>query len=153
MQQPDDGKMKSRKISPPSPPIHDTSSLSLGGVIDDAHEDATIRNASPPSAFAVHASLVLAQIFFGLRSVIAALGLPACNPFAFALYREVAAGGILLLAAMGSSSHNFSDVLRDYRRFIVLGFAIFGDQAGMIAGIKLAGPVIAAVWQPYHNQS
>jgi GTP cyclohydrolase II len=33
-----------------------------------------------------------------------------CNPFTFALYREVAAGGtvILLVAARGRSSHNFS---------------------------------------------
>jgi drug/metabolite transporter (DMT)-like permease len=137
-----------------------------------------------------------------------ALGLPASNPFAFALYREIAAGIILLLAAAlltplpppttttkttrmmmivdesvtasSTSKHenialsasplsssgsvsmpatststirNYVSFLlkplgTDFQRFCLLGFVMYGNQAGVIAGIKLAGPVAAAVWQP-----
>jgi MFS family permease len=109
-----------------------------------------------PSATVVQASLVLGQTFFGLGSVIAALGLPACNPFAFALYREIAAGTILLGASIWqmnqsadtSASTALSSPVQDWQRFTLLGLAIFGNQAGVIAGIKLAGAVAAAVWQP-----
>ena len=52
----------------------------------------------------VQAALITAQICFGLGGVISALGLPACNPFAFALYREIAAGALLLLAAHSSTT-------------------------------------------------
>lgn len=124
---------------------------------------------SPPaSSSRVQAALITAQVCFGLGGVISALGLPACNPFAFALYREVAAGALLLLAARHSSSTNTTTMftfnssgsntkgalstpppmLREWKRFALLGLALFGNQAGVIAGIKLAGPVAAAVWQP-----
>ena len=106
----------------------------------------------------VQAALIIAQICFGLGGVISALGLPACNPFAFALYREIAAGALLLLAAHSSISissgtttsriQSSPPILREWKRFALLGLALFGNQAGVIAGIKLAGPVAAAVWQP-----
>lgn len=118
----------------------------------------------PPTntnAKAVQAALITAQVCFGLGGVISALGLPACNPFAFALYREIAAGALLLLAAHYSSTPTISSgitatsrisssppILREWKRFTLLGLALFGNQAGVIAGIKLAGPVAAAVWQP-----
>ena len=34
------------------------------------------------------------------------------------------------------------------RSFALLGAVVFGNQAGFIVGIKLAGPVTASVWQP-----
>ena len=114
-----------------------------------------------PSPILVQGSLVVGQVFFGLGSVIAALGLPACNPFAFALYREIAAGLILLGASRllslisdfgttssTTSTSNLSSIAKDWKRFFLLGFVIFGNQAGVITGIKLAGPVMAAIWQP-----
>jgi drug/metabolite transporter (DMT)-like permease len=128
---------------------------------------------SAPSPMVVNTSLIVAQIFFGLGSVIAALGLPACNPFAFALYREIAAGLILLLAAsIVSQQQNttkststkdttalvvtgsgvvqllLTPLLVQLPRFLLLGLAIYANQAGAIAGIKLAGPITAAIWQP-----
>jgi drug/metabolite transporter (DMT)-like permease len=33
-------------------------------------------------------------------------------------------------------------------RWILLGLVVFGNQAGFVLGIKLAGPIAAAVWQP-----
>lgn len=114
-----------------------------------------------PSATIVQASLILGQTFFGLGSVIAALGLPACNPFAFALYREIAAGTILLGASIWQANYSSNSITAsspgscysplhhyDWQRFTLLGLCIFGNQAGVIAGIKLAGAVTAAVWQP-----
>jgi hypothetical protein len=121
-----------------------------------------------PLFMMVQGALIFGQVLFGLGSVIAALGLPACNPFAFALYREIAAGSILLTWSWlnqghrgtkknesSSSSSSPSPVTAstlswtaDWQRFVLLGLTIFGNQAGMIAGIKLAGPITAAVWQP-----
>ena len=113
---------------------------------------------TPASNTKVQAALIIAQICFGLGGVISALGLPACNPFAFALYREIAAGALLLLAVHSSISISSTatksriqpspPILREWKRFTLLGLALFGNQAGVIAGIKLAGPVAAAVWQP-----
>jgi drug/metabolite transporter (DMT)-like permease len=117
-----------------------------------------------PSPLLVQGSLVICQVLFGLGSVIAALGLPACNPFAFALYREIAAGFLLWLWSQSSKAatsddddNNNNNIGSSYsalswtvhwKRFAWLGLAIFGNQAGVIVGIKLAGPVTAAVWQP-----
>ena len=102
-----------------------------------------------PSLTLVNSSLIGAQILFGLGSVIAALGLPACNPFAFALYREICAGLILLGAAVCFRNGSLLLPLRQNpTRFLLLGLVIYGNQAGVIAGIKLAGGVTAAVWQP-----
>ena len=95
---------------------------------------------------AIHLALIMGQLMFGLGSVIAALGLPACNPFAFALYREVAAGAILMVAS--HFTNKSGPKTRFHPRLVWLGFCIFGNQAGVITGIKLAGPVSAAVWQP-----
>jgi drug/metabolite transporter (DMT)-like permease len=103
--------------------------------------------------------LAFTQVLFGLGSVIAALGLPACNPFAFCLYREVAAGMILWLAsrifvdsdANKKKFQKSKTFNRNWQRrwmLLLLGGAVFGNQAGFILGIKLAGPVAAAVWQP-----
>jgi len=140
----------------------------------DADDDAFLVEDEPRTTMTtsgggwkVHSSLVLGQVFFGLGSVIAALGLPSCNPLAFALARESCAG-VLLLGAdqlvsrrraasigedgdriIGTSSSTFFDPLRQHTvRFLLLGIMIFSNQAGNIAGIKLAGPVAAAVWQP-----
>lgn len=35
-----------------------------------------------------------------------------------------------------------------WKNFAVLGLVVFGNQAGFIVGIKMAGPVTASVWQP-----
>lgn len=142
---------------------------------DDDIDHSTVP--SPPSVFLVNFALIVPQVIFGLGSVIAALGLPACNPFAFALYREFSAGIILLGAAAWvlhsttrttlSLNHRsdafttttattakrlITDLVaplqRNTVRFLLLGLAIYGNQAGSITGIKLAGPVTAAVWQP-----
>jgi drug/metabolite transporter (DMT)-like permease len=132
--------------------------------------------------------LIFGQICFGLGSVITALGLGTISPFVFALYREIAAGTILLISSycleynnslvtMMSSfmmvfrrrsrqQHNTNSPRRrrnwwsscscfnnnfqrsDFVRFFFLGLCVYGNQAGVIAGIKLAGPVTASVWQP-----
>jgi drug/metabolite transporter (DMT)-like permease len=144
---------------------------------DDASFSSRNHNHSPPSSFLVNFALVVPQIIFGLGSVIAALGLPACNPFVFALFRECSAGIILLSAAAwslqssnktasldrsdstdfimtttGARKRMLTELLAPLRgnpvRFLLLGLAIYGNQAGAITGIKLAGPVTAAVWQP-----
>ena len=115
-----------------------------------------------PSLVVVNASLMLVQVLFGFGGVITALGLPASNPFAFALYREVVAGGLLFLgsvmvsprsslptaSATASTPTSLAPQPQHYRRFLWLGLAIWGNQAAMICGIKLAGAVAAAVWQP-----
>ena len=178
---------------------------------------------SPPAKSVVHGSLVTVQCIFGAGGVIAALGLPSCNPFAFALYREISAGSILIIAAIMASKRNrlqdedangkerllssssssspsssspssspskgpssmghliaksekqehgtseikiparrafyprknyawlpwhFVDDIGPALRLITLGLMIFGNQAFVIVGIKLAGPVSCAVWQP-----
>lgn len=117
---------------------------------------------SKPKPLLVNSCLILAQIIFGLGTVIGALGLPACNPFAFALYREICAGFLLLCAAAFWSSSSsssgqqqeqqtnlfFKPILESPFRFALLGLTIYGNQAGFIVGIKLAGGVAAAVWQP-----
>ncbi|CAB9501651.1 EamA-like transporter family [Seminavis robusta] len=114
-----------------------------------------MKNTTTRPTWLLHLALIVGQIFFGMGSVIAGLGLPACNPFAFALYREIAAGTILLSLSVFylDSNSNKSWIILSiqkphWNRFLLLGLAIFGNQAGMIAGIKLAGPVAAAVWQP-----
>ena len=35
-----------------------------------------------------------------------------------------------------------------WKRFALLGLAVFGNQAGFIVGVKMAGPITASVWQP-----
>lgn len=146
------------------------SSLSMEPlVVDDSssvveeeveHSVLVISHQAPaPSSARVNAALILGQSFFGLGSVIAALGLPACNPFAFALYREVTAGLLLLTAATAATTlrarrhpyihhHPLIPLCQNPLRFLWLGLAIFANQAGGIVGIKLAGPIAAAVWQP-----
>ena len=167
-------------------------------------------SSSAPPKTVVHGSLVAVQCIFGAGGVVAALGLPSCNPFAFALYREIAAGAILLVAAtlftaatrskretstggrgpldeelvdttepllltsnvteMSSPQSKSSKQISLFRprfwqtaawlpwhfpsgqegvlRLLVLGLMIFGNQVSVIVGIKLAGPVSCAVWQP-----
>ena len=132
-----------------------TSSTNNSSSTDEStSSNSSVAERQTPAPFLVNASLVLGQVFFGLGSVIAALGLPACNPFAFALYREICAGMILLGAsewtkqkAVSSSTCNHP-LYENPLRFILLGLAIFANQAGVIVGIKLSGPVAAAVWQP-----
>jgi len=119
------------------------------GVVLPADAADAVPSSSPTR---VHAALILGQSFFGLGSVIAALGLPACNPLAFALYREVAAGFLLLVGAAAATRQQHHPLLlplwQHPVRFLCLGGAIFANQAGGIVGIKLAGPIAAAVWQP-----
>ena len=101
----------------------------------------------------VHSALITAQLCFGLGGIISALGLPACNPFAFALYREIAAGTLLGVAAAATCRGSRtttpqakqSVISINWPRFTLLGLTLFGNQACVIAGIKLAGPVAAAV--------
>jgi len=37
---------------------------------------------------------------------------------------------------------------RDWWRFVLLGGVVYGNQACFVTGIKLAGPVAGAIWQP-----
>ena len=208
----------------------------------------SILRTTTPSQTIVHGTLLLVQVLFASAGVIAAVGLPTCNPFAFVLYREIAAGGILLLVAVymtncrysssstrnprrntnstetisldhdpsssvsqtdrllahrqhhdgserlvdsfddnqdesttddnqkrfksksthsfhfsqtsiswlpwhfqsssqSSSSMNYSSSA-SWTSFLALGFMIFGNQAFVILGVKLAGPVACSIWQP-----
>jgi len=118
-------------------------------------------------------ALIFGQMCFGAGSVITALGLPAINPFVFALYREVAASiiliicsyaleynsmisaGILLLSSRKTTTTTprmLLQLLQRYRsdmiRFLILGLCVYGNQACFISGIKLAGPVTGSVYQP-----
>ena len=105
----------------------------------------------------IHGALILIQLLFGVGAVVGALGMPDTNPIAFTLYREILAGFILLLFSTYQNSHSEQDDAKDkagiwgwvrnYNSFAVLGLVIFGNQAGFIVGIKMAGPVTASVWQ------
>jgi len=120
----------------------------------------------------VHCALVFGQVCFGVGSVVTALGLPAVPPLVFALYREIAAGLILLVGSGILETEALSDLIdlerskaklksksnatlvkalvprRDVVRFLWLGAMVYGNQACFLAGIKLAGPVAGAIWQP-----
>ena len=97
---------------------------------------------SAPSPRLVHSALLIAQIFFGVGSVVGSLGLPSMNPLAFALYREITASVILLFAATsrlgraGGPGDPKKPALEAFawlahrRSFIILGALIFGNQAG-----------------------
>ena len=131
-----------------------TLTTSLETSVDD--DSARNHNHSPPTAFLVNSALILPQVIFGLGSVIAALGLPACNPLFFALVRECSAG-IILLGAAGWSLQssattsvglsNNTDIVvpttvtaksilnellvplqQNTVRFLFLGLAIYGNQ-------------------------
>ena len=219
---------------------------------------ATDAAAAAEAVWKIHGALIFGQVCFGVGSVITALGLPAVPPFVFALYREIAAGMVLILASYllehasllelmaieraqatkkrhssrvvvqsvspslaflpitnkpdernnntninnnkesntatlldherssshGSTStqqrpfatprlvqalrhrvvrttrrilegsHPYTSSLsvllprRDWWRFVLLGGVVYGNQACFVTGIKLAGPVAGAIWQP-----
>jgi drug/metabolite transporter (DMT)-like permease len=133
--------------------------------------EAMDRIALIPKHQKMHWALILANVFFGVGAVVGALGLPATHPLVFALVRELGAGLILLSISMyfyrqpvGSTTDRRADddhrsepmmlpyALRawtdQWKRFALLGLVVFGNQAGFIVGIKMAGPVTASVWQP-----
>jgi len=97
-------------------------------------------------------ALAAAQVAFGIGSVIGDLGLPNTNPVLFGLVREGIAGPLLCLLAMWSAYRDKADrILPTWAhvpRFLVCGLAIFTNQFCAITGIKLAGGVTMAVWQP-----
>lgn len=120
-----------------------------------------------------HGALILANIFFGVGAVLGALGLPATHPLVFALLREIGAGAILLgvsscwyrrpigSAVRDSANDNDDDDEKPasltyawrawrvhWKHFALLGLVVFGNQAGFIVGIKMAGPITASIWQP-----
>ena len=69
--------------------------------------------------------LIFGQICFGLGSVITALGLGTISPFVFALYREIAAGIILLISSYCLEYNNslvmmMSSLMMVFRRRIPL---------------------------------
>ena len=130
---------------------------------------------SPQLQRQMHGALILAQIFFGGGAIVGSVGLTAMHPLVFALAREFWAGIILLAIAMylqyddtekyQSNVQNKPHVLPSpssthtplhpvlawtvhWRTFTLLGMLVFGNQAGFIVGIKMAGPVTASVWQP-----
>jgi drug/metabolite transporter (DMT)-like permease len=112
----------------------------------------------------VHTALVLANIIFGLGSIIGALGLPATNPLAFTFERELVAGILLHILSflVGSTSplkrspvtgtaddeYLLIPKTRHWKSFATLGFCLFANQAGYICGLILAGPVTGSIWQP-----
>ena len=245
---------------------HDTTKTQTGAVIMGSDSEggpaaavaaATDAVAAAQAVWKIHGALIFGQVCFGVGSVITALGLPAVPPFVFALYREIAAGMVLILAsyilehasllelmaieraqatkkrhssrvvvvrsaAVSSSvsfvpttnkpdernttnnkesntatlldherssshgststqqrpfatphlvqtlrhrvgrttrrilegSHPYTSSLsvllprRDWWRFVLLGGVVYGNQACFVTGIKLAGPVAGAIWQP-----
>ena len=94
----------------------------------------------------VHGALLLANSFWGIGAVVGALGLPATNPLAFCMVRQFLAGLLLLLGGAGTAS--FASIKVHWKRFLILGLALFGSQADYLLGVILAGPVTASVWQP-----
>jgi drug/metabolite transporter (DMT)-like permease len=107
----------------------------------------------------VHAALILANIIFGLGSIIGALGLPATNPLAFTFERELVAGILLLILSflVGSTSpltgtaddeYLLIPKMRHWKSFATIGFCLFACQAGYICGLILVGPVTGSIWQP-----
>lgn len=101
-----------------------------------------------PLPLKVHGALVLTQTIFGAGSIVAAFGLPSFNPLLFAAIREGLAGPLLLLAAWSSGGLRNISLVRHRSLFFLLGACIFGNQACYIVGIKLAGGVAGAMWQP-----
>lgn len=102
-----------------------------------------------PRRSTVHGALILTQVMFGAGSIVAALGLPSFNPLLFAAIREAVATAILLAAVLyGGSSNSLRGASNHWKLFLALGACIFGNQVGYIVGIKLAGGVAGAVWQP-----
>lgn len=101
-----------------------------------------------PLPLKVHGALVLTQTIFGAGSIVAAFGLPSFNPLLFAAIREGLAGPLLLLAAWSSGALRGVSLVRHTSLFLLLGACIFGNQACYIVGIKLAGGVAGAMWQP-----
>ena len=118
------------------------------------NETTTTTTTTTNNRILVQSSLIMSQIFFGVGSVVAALGLPKCNPFVFAMIREISAAILLSCLAIWSTTtcqpQQQKDVsIWNYKvRFFCLGMAIFANQSCAIVGIKLAGPVASAVWQP-----
>ena len=121
----------------------------------------------------MHSALILANVFFGVGGVVGALGLPASHPLSFALLREFWAGLILLGISIYLQKVALSENVNDFdtqtskrpsdysallypllawrvhwKSFALLGVVVFGNQAGFIVGLKMAGPVAASVWQP-----
>lgn len=118
-----------------------------------------------------HGALLCANFFFGMSAIVGALGLPATHPLVFALYREVLAGALLMVLSCYFYNNN-DDVDNDtieedpkrinrknsnflrgamksqWKSFAVLGFLVFGNQAGAIVGLQLTDPVTLSVWQP-----
>ena len=70
-----------------------------GGPAAAAVAAATDAAAAAEAVWKIHGALIFGQVCFGVGSVITALGLPAVPPFVFALYREIAAGIVLILAS------------------------------------------------------
>ena len=131
---------------------------------DANHESSSTTTTTTTNKVLVQSALIMSQTFFGVGSVVAALGLPKCNPFVFAMIREISAAVILSCLAFWSTTtirrrnkrqeeeegeqlQNVS-VWNHKVRFFCLGMAIFANQSCAIVGIKLAGPVASAVWQP-----
>mmetsp|Transcript_13120 Transcript_13120/g.24858 ORF Transcript_13120/g.24858 Transcript_13120/m.24858 type:complete len:418 (+) Transcript_13120:125-1378(+) len=135
------------------------------------HTSAMRKDSNSNEQLRMHGALILANVFFGVGGVVGALGLKATHPLSFALLREFWAGLILLGISiylqnvndheaetskrLSPSSHHSSSWLYPllawrvhWKSFVLLGLAVFGNQAGFIVGIKMAGPVTAAVWQP-----
>ena len=118
--------------------------------------------AQSPERYLVHLALISAEVFFGLGGVVGALSLPATHPLKFALHRELWAGLVLLgISAyfQGKKDARSKDDAKppltttssnttQWRRFVLLGFILFGIQSGFIVGLKMAGPLTASVWMP-----
>lgn len=118
---------------------------------------------------AVHGALLLTQFCWGSAAVVNKIGLSGAgiSPLLFALIREVSAAPLLLLLLCFSKRHNqrgataqgldltedgqAMDVKKVKPRWILRllpGLFIFLDQMCSLTGVRLAGPVAAAAWQP-----
>jgi drug/metabolite transporter (DMT)-like permease len=93
--------------------------------------------------------LAFVQVLFGIGSVVGELGLPATNPVLFALIREAISGPALCLIALSYLRYKSIAMPQlNYSRYIMCGFAIFLNQFCATTGVKVAGGVAMAAWQP-----
>eukprot|EP00929_Paragymnodinium_shiwhaense_P053619 TRINITY_DN26851_c0_g1_i2.p1 TRINITY_DN26851_c0_g1~~TRINITY_DN26851_c0_g1_i2.p1 ORF type:complete len:367 (-),score=33.83 TRINITY_DN26851_c0_g1_i2:169-1269(-) len=101
----------------------------------------------PPSWVTVHCAIALSQVIFGIGSVVGQLGVASFNPLLFALIREASAGCLLLLLAWQQTAR-VPNLRSDGLLFLGASFSLLANQLCMIIGVKLAGGVIGAAWQP-----
>lgn len=109
---------------------------------------------SPPKARVVHAVICFAQIVFGASNIVGKLGLNACDPATFALYRQLLGAPLLLAWAWACESSNLLPAPLE-RRYLstwvfwaACGVSVFLIQFCFLVGLAWIPSTSAAAWAP-----